>query len=127
VLTATRLALPASLGLGLLLTTTPVTFQAGAEPLPQATRDLGTPGAGGVSRTDRFAGLGQANVYTFAMPPGSATVHVYLGDLWYDVDLSLWRLAGSADDAPGRAGTGCDHQAARVAEAEEGAFRLASR
>lgn len=105
----------ASLGLGLLLTAEPVNSRAGFEPLSQSTRDLGTPDAGGVTQTDRFQSLGQLKVYTFAVPPGPATVQVYLGDLWYDVDLALWRVASRADDGPGRAGTGCDRPAGCVA------------
>jgi len=112
---ATRVALLATLALGLLLTTAPVDARAGFAPPSQATRDLGTPDAGGVSQTDRFQGFGEVKVYTFAVPPGPATVQVYLGDLWYDVDLSLWRLAGRADAVPGRAGAGCDRPAGCVA------------
>ena len=112
---ATRIATLTILGLGLLLTTGPITSQAGSEPLSQSTRDLGTPDAGGVSQTDRFQSFSQAKVYTFAVPPGPATVQVYLGDLWYDVDLSLWRLASRAEDVAGRAGMGCDRAGGCVA------------
>ena len=107
----------AILGLGLLLMIAPADARAGFAPRSQATRDLGTPDAGGVSRTDRFESLGQVNVYTFAVPPGPAAVHVYLGDLWYDVDLSLWRLASGAEDVAGREGMGCDRAVGCVAEA----------
>lgn len=71
---ATRVALLATLGLGLLLTTAPVDARAGFAPPSQATRDLGTPDAGGVSQTDRFQSFGQVKVYPFAVPPGPATV-----------------------------------------------------
>ena len=84
-----RRTITAPLGLGLLLTTEPVDSQAGSEPLSLSTRDLGRLDAGGVSQTDRFQSFGPVKGSTCAVPPGPATVQVYPGAPWYDVDLAL--------------------------------------
>jgi hypothetical protein len=104
----TRLALLAILALGLLLSADPAMSQARLAPALQSTTDLGAPDEGGVTREDRLAGTGQARAYTFTVGPGSSVIQVYVGDLWYDVDVTLWRLAGRSDDLASRAAAGCD-------------------
>ena len=52
---------------------------------------IGTPDAHGVTITDALSYSGQARAYKFRVGPQTSTAHVYLGDLWYDVDMALWR------------------------------------
>jgi len=82
----------------------------GAAPA-QATNDLGTVHTDGVTLTDGLSSYGQANAYTFRVADGPGSVQVYVGDLWYDVEVLL--LSASAlpsDPAQWRnlpCGTGC--------------------
>jgi hypothetical protein len=100
---ATRLALLAILGLSALLTAEPARYQAHASPMLQL-RDLGTPDANGVTMVERLAGVGQVNGYTFRVGPGPGTIQVYVGDLYYDVDVSLWQSSSPAEELAGRGG-----------------------
>jgi hypothetical protein len=128
VIAAARMALLAVLAALLLLPAEPAaSFEATAAPArlappAQSVSDLGSPDGSGTTRVDRLAGPGQANAYTFTVGPGQSTVQVYVGDLWYDVDVSLWRLAGRADDVIGR--TGCDRGAGCVASSRPSRRRV---
>jgi hypothetical protein len=77
----------------------------------QAASDLGAVHADGVTLTDGLGTFGQANAYTFRVTDGPGSVQVYVGDLWYDVDVLLLRASALPDD-PGRwrslaCGNGC--------------------
>jgi hypothetical protein len=52
---------------------------------------IGTPDAHGVTITDALTYSGQVRAYKFRVGPQTSAAHIYLGDLWYDVDLALWR------------------------------------
>src|ERR1044071_7265070 len=74
--------------------------------------DLGTVRADGVTVYDSLGSFGQANAYTFRVADGPSTVQVYVGDLWYDVEVLLLRGAASGSVAQWRAmpcdaGAGC--------------------
>lgn len=77
----------------------------------QAANDLGTIRADGVTLTDSLGSFGQANAYTFRVADGPGSVQVYVGDLWYDVDVLLLRASAlPADSGQWRGlpcGTGC--------------------
>jgi len=69
----------------------------------RAASDLGTVRADGVTLTDALGSFEQANAYTFRVADGSSTVQLYVGDLWYDMEVLLWRgSALPADQAPWR-------------------------
>ena len=70
-------------------------YAGGPADLPaQAASDLGTVRADGVTVFDSLGSFGQANAYTFRVADGPSTAQVYVGDLWYDVEVLL--LRGSA-------------------------------
>ena len=52
---------------------------------------IGTPDAGGVTLQGRLEYAGQARAYKFRVGPEPQAAHIYLGDLWYDLDVALWR------------------------------------
>jgi hypothetical protein len=52
---------------------------------------LGVPDAQGVTLTGAITRAGQVRAYKFRAGPGPAATHLYLGDLWYDLDVSLYR------------------------------------
>ena len=85
-------------------TVTGGTAVAAASPPEQAGADLGAPDANGITVVERFAAAEQTNIYTFSVPVRSS-VHVYVGDLWYDVGVTLWR--GSTDGGACTPGAGC--------------------
>lgn len=64
-----------------------------------AANDLGTVRAEGVTLTDSLGSFGQANAYTFRVADGRSSVHLYVGDLWYDVDVLLLRASALPDDS----------------------------
>jgi hypothetical protein len=66
-----------------------------------ATHDLGTIRADGATLADSLGSFGQANAYTFRVADGPSSVQVYVGDLWYDVDVLLLRASALPDD-PGQ-------------------------
>ena len=77
-------------------------YAAGPPTLPaRAASDLGTVRADGVTLTDSLASFGQANAYTFRVVDGPGAVQVYVGDLWYDVEVLLLRASALPDD-PGQ-------------------------
>jgi hypothetical protein len=51
---------------------------------------LGSPTAAGVTLTDALTHSGQVRAYKFQVGPDRQAAHLYLGDLWYDVDLYLY-------------------------------------
>src|SRR3954447_8582606 len=77
----------------------------------QAANDLGTVHTEGVTLTDGLGSFGQANAYTFRVADGPGSVQVYVGDLWYDVEVLLLRASAlPSDPAQWRSvpcGTGC--------------------
>ena len=77
-----------------------------------ATSDLGAVRADGVAVFDALASFGGANAYTFRVTDGPGTAEVYVGDLWYDVDVLLWRASSLPSASHWRtmtcdAGAGC--------------------
>jgi hypothetical protein len=52
---------------------------------------LGQPDAHGVSISDTLTTVSQVRAYKIRVGPGPSAVHLYLGDLWYDLDIALWR------------------------------------
>jgi hypothetical protein len=64
----------------------------------QAASDLGTVRADGVTLTDSLGSFGQANAYTFRVADGPGAAQVYVGDLWYDVEVLLLRASALPDD-----------------------------
>jgi hypothetical protein len=52
---------------------------------------LGTPDAEGITLQDALEHSGQVRAYKFRVGPEPRALHLYLGDLWYDLDVALWR------------------------------------
>ncbi len=52
---------------------------------------LGAPDAEGVTLRDALVHTEQVRAYKFRVGPGPRAAHLYLGDLWYDLDLYLYR------------------------------------
>jgi hypothetical protein len=52
---------------------------------------LGTPDAQGVTVRDSLADPTQRRAYRFRVGPEAVAAYIYLGDLWYDVAVALWR------------------------------------
>jgi hypothetical protein len=63
-----------------------------------AAMDLGAVRADGVTLTGSLGSFGQANAYAFQVTDGPGTVQVYVGDLWYDVEVLLLRASALPDD-----------------------------
>lgn len=89
----------------------------------QAARDLGAPRTEGATLMDSFSTFSQANAYTFQVPDGSSTVQVYVGDLWYDVDVLLLRGSALPADAGQWLTVGCNNAAGCVTSAPPSARR----
>ncbi|HZR99467.1 MAG TPA: hypothetical protein VFE37_12215 [Chloroflexota bacterium] len=51
---------------------------------------IGTPDAQGITLHDALVHAAQVRAYQFQVVEPSAA-HIYLGDLWYDLDVALWR------------------------------------
>ena len=51
---------------------------------------LGSPNASGMTLTDALTYSGQVRAYKFQVGPERQAAHLYLGDLWYDIDLYLY-------------------------------------
>jgi hypothetical protein len=76
-----------------------------------------------VTLTDSLGSFEQANAYTFRVDDGSSTIQLYVGDLWYDVEVLLWRgSALPADQAQWRR-MPCDGAAGCLASAPASARR----
>jgi len=106
-----RAALVAVLTLALTLMAEPG-YAVGPAALPaQATSDLGTVHADGVTLTGSLGSFGQVNAYTFRVTDGPGSAQVYVGDLWYDVEVLLLQASAlPADPAQWRTvscGSGC--------------------
>src|SRR4051812_21285880 len=86
--------------LGVLLVAVPgSSYAAGPASAPaQASLDLGAVQADGVTLTGSLGSFGQANAYAFRVSDGPGTVQVYVGDLWYDVEVLLLRASALPDD-----------------------------
>jgi hypothetical protein len=52
---------------------------------------LGAPDAHGVAVQSAIIAAGQVRAYKFRVGPESSAAHLYLGDLWYDLNLALYR------------------------------------
>ena len=52
---------------------------------------LGAPDAHGVTLQEAITYAGQVRAYKFRVGPGSRAAHLYLGDLWFDLDVQLYR------------------------------------
>ena len=96
---------------------------AGAPSDAPAAADLGTVRADGVTLTDAHGSAEQANAYTFRVADGPGTVQVYVGDLWYDVDVVLWQGAPPAGGAGQLRAMGCNRAAGCLASAPASARR----
>lgn len=71
-----------------------------------ASQNLGPIGYDGVVLNDAvFAG--EQRTYNFEVGPGPGSVQVYLGDLWYDVDVGLFRGGEAPGQWSGGCGAGC--------------------
>jgi len=88
----------------------------------QAASDLGTVRADGVTVYDSLASFGQANAYTFRVAEGPGTIQVYVGDLWYDVEVLLLRGAAPGSATQWRV-LPCDGTAGCLANAPPSARR----
>jgi hypothetical protein len=89
----------------------------------QAAADLGTVRAEGVTLTDSLGSFGQANAYTFRVGDGPGSVQVYVGDLWYDVEVLLLRGSALTDDPSQWRTMPCSAAAGCVASAPGSARR----
>jgi hypothetical protein len=99
-------------------------YARGPSELPtQAASDLGTVRADGVTLVDALGSFGQANAYTFRVVDGPSTVQVYVGDLWYDVEVQLWRGSALPDDPSQWRAMPCSAAAGCVASAPTSARR----
>jgi hypothetical protein len=57
---------------------------------------MGTPDPQGASVIDRIPVTGGMRAFRFAVGPFASGAHIYLGDQWMNLDMTLWR-----DGAPG--------------------------
>jgi hypothetical protein len=57
---------------------------------------IGTPDAQGVTLRDRLDAPGQVRAYRFRVEPEPRAGYIYVGDLWFDVEVALWRDPPSA-------------------------------
>ena len=89
----------------------------------RAAHDLGTPRADGVTMVDSLGSYPQANAYIFRVADGSSAAHVYLGDLWYDVDVLLWHASMLPDDPAQWRTMPCDNAAGCMTSAPPSARR----
>lgn len=112
----------------LLVTLTLASPAAGSASAPgglplQGWSDLGALYADGTTLVDALDSFEQANVYQFQVTSASGAAHIYVGDLWYDVDVSLWQAAAvSGNPAQWRAMT-CEGGAGCLASAPPSARR----
>ncbi len=90
---------------------------AGDYDTPATACDLGSPDAQGINVRGTFDHVGQLRVFRFRAGREPATVHVFLGDLYYPADMTLWR-GGPAAEEFGRLGLAvCDRDRGCLAEA----------
>ena len=68
--------------------------------------DLPPPDAQGVTVRGSFNRLGDLSVFRFRVADEASTVQIYVGDLWYQVAVSLWR-SGQAPGDPGAGALAC--------------------
>ena len=52
---------------------------------------IGSPDAHGVTLRDGLTYPSQVRAYRFRIEPEMSTAYIYLGDLWYDLEVALWR------------------------------------
>lgn len=95
---------------------------AAAGPL-SAVESLGAPQADGVTVTGQLANGQQAAAYVFSVHGGPSTAHIYVGDLWYDVEVRLWQLPASGGQEPWAMG-GCDRAAGCLVAASPSSHRV---
>lgn len=88
-----------------------------------AASDLGTVRADGVTLFDSLSGYEQANAYTFRVADGPSTIQLYVGDLWYDVEVLLWRGAALPANPSEWRVMPCDEAAGCLASAPASARR----
>jgi hypothetical protein len=88
-----------------------------------ASNDLGTVRADGTTLRDTLSGFEQANAYTFRVADGPGTAEVYVGDLWYDVDVMLWRASSLPGNPSQWRAMPCDEGAGCLASAPVSARR----
>jgi hypothetical protein len=99
-------------------------YAGGPAALPaQAAVDLGAIRADGLTLVDALGSFGQANAYAFRVGDGPGTVQVYVGDLWYDVEVLLWRSPALPDDPSQWRSVPCAPAAGCVASAPGSARR----
>jgi len=88
-----------------------------------ASNDLGAVRADGVTVFDSFGSFEQANAYTFRVADGPGTAEVHVGDLWYDVDVMLWRASALPSNPSQWRMMPCDEAAGCLASAPASARR----
>ena len=79
--------------------------------------------AQGVTVRGSFDAVGQTRVYRFAVADEASTAQIYVGDLWYQVSVSLWQGGQGADD-PGAGTTACSASRGCLAEAHRSERRV---
>jgi hypothetical protein len=77
----------------------------------RAVHDLGAPRADGVTMVDSLDSDAHVKAYAFRVDDGAGAVHVYLGDLWYDVDVLLWHAPMLPNDPAQWRTMPCDNAA----------------
>src|SRR5438046_250507 len=81
-----------ALGLSLQPATTRGQFECPAE---HGTLDtacfIGTPDEQGVTLSGALVHAAQVRAYKFRVSRSASAAHIYLGDLWYDLDVTLYR------------------------------------
>ena len=85
--------------------------------------DLASPDAQGVTVRGAFDRVGQARVYRFQVADEARTVQIYVGDLWYQVAVSLWRGAPDAE-VPVDGMTACSSARGCLAESHRSERRV---
>jgi hypothetical protein len=85
--------------------------------------ELGDPGQQALTIRAAFDAPGQVRAFRFQVAGRGGTGVLYVGDLWHDVDVSLWREGGAAGSAPWLRG-GCDPALGCIASARPSEGRV---
>jgi hypothetical protein len=76
-----------------------------------------------VTVVDSLDSFGQANAYALRVADEPGTLQLYLGDLWYDVEVMLWRASMLPEDPSRWRAMPCDPAAGCAASAPPSARR----
>jgi hypothetical protein len=85
--------------------------------------ELGDPGQQARTVRTAFDAPGQVRAFRFQVTEGGGTGVLYVGDLWHEADVSLWREGGAGGSAPWLRG-GCDPALGCVAAARPSQRRV---